>query len=421
MPIGPTGLVARSRAIVKLCKLLLGGTIVLAMGLTPGSAGAASPRNVDAVPIASRSTLGGSGGSGGAVAAIPPGRGVVGAEAPTVVFHGPRTDRVVALTFDDGYAPANVRRIFEELKRAHVAATFFVNGAYLRWDPKLWRSIAGAGYPIGNHTVLHEDVRGRAPGQVEADLIRNARLVLEVTGVPMIPVFRPPYGSHDDVSDAAAAAAGFPTIVLWDVTAGDSTLRAGDASVLASASAGLPGSIVLLHAGPSVTPRILPALIARYRARGFTFVTVPELLGIPSSTVLPPATGPSAAPDPGGAAAPTPPAIPPPGDDRGLPVSPGDAPLPSSMPTPTQAPGAGRAGAGSAAAPVPSPASWDAAPLPAKAGVSPVDASSAPLARDAAWTRGPARDGVMGVATVGLLASLLLLAALAGRKARRTG
>ena len=415
----PIGSVAGSRAIVKLCQLLLGVTLVLGLGLAPSATRAAAPRNVDTLPTTTGSALGG---AGGPVAAIPPGTGTIGAQEPMVVFHGPRTDRVVALTFDDGYAPANVRRIFEELRRAGVAATFFVNGAYLRWDPKLWRSIAAAGYPIGNHTVLHEDVRGRPPGQVEADLSRNARLVLQVTGVPMIPVFRPPYGSHDAASDAAAVAAGFPTIVLWDVTGGDSTLHAGDASVLASASAGRPGSIVLLHAGPSVTPRILPALIARYRARGFTFVTVPELLGIASgSAVPPPATGPSPAPDPGGAAAPTPPAIPPPGDDRGLPASPGDAPGPSSGPTPTRPPGGGTAGLVNAATPVPSPPSWDLAPVATTAGGSSATVPNPPLARDAAWTRGPSRDGVMGVATVGLLGVLLLLAVVAGRRARRAG
>ena len=89
------------------------------------------------------------------------------------------------------------RQLFEELTRAGVAATFFVNGAYLRRDLQLWRSIAAAGYPIGNHTVLREVVRGRPLAQVVADLVRNARLVQPVTGRPMIPVFRQPYRYHD--------------------------------------------------------------------------------------------------------------------------------------------------------------------------------------------------------------------------------
>ena len=380
------GTVARSRATALLRCVTFLVPFLLSVGLIPGAVRAADPRNIDVRP------------------GIPPGSDGV-TDPPRVVFHGPRTDQVVALTFDDGYAPANVRKIFEELTRAGVAATFFVNGAYLRLDPQLWRSIAAAGYPIGNHTVLHQDVRGRPPAQVVADLVRNAGLVQEVTGRPMIPVFRPPYGYHDAVSDAAAAAAGFPTIVLWDVTGGDTNRHAGDATVLANASAGRPGSIVLLHAGPSVTPRILPALIAGYRARGFTFVTVPDLLGIANTGVgLPPAGGSSTPPDPDGVAAPAAPAVPPTGDDRGpLPVSPGDAPASATR----VASAVGR--------------DWDAALLPGTASGSSGLAATSPLARDSAWTRGPSRDGVVAGATVALLGILLVLAAIAGRRAPRAG
>jgi peptidoglycan/xylan/chitin deacetylase (PgdA/CDA1 family) len=413
------GTVARRRANALPRRVTLLVPFLLSVGLIPGAVRAADPRNMDVPPAPA---VGHPGDPAGSLAAIPPGSGEV-TESPRVVFHGPRTDRVVALTFDDGYAPANVRQIFEELRREGVAATFFVNGAYLRLDPQLWRSIAVAGYPIGNHTVLHEDVRGRPPAQVVADLVRNARLVQQVTGRPMIPVFRPPYGYHDAVSDAAAAAAGFPTIVLWDVTGGDADRRADDTSVLANASAGRPGSIVLLHAGPSVTPRILPALIARYRARGFTFVTVPELLGIASTgDGLPPGGGSSTEPDPDGAAAPTPPAVPPAGDDRGgLPISPGDAPAPSTAPAATPSTGRTTAGQGAPATPDAPQAGWDAAALPRRAAAPPGTASTSPLARDSAWTRGPSRDGLVAGATVALLGMLLLLGAIAGRRARRTG
>ncbi len=395
-----------------LAPLLVAG--LLSASVVPAVQGA-DPRNVDAIARAV-SLLGDRAGS--APGAPPPADPAPG--APNVVFHGARTDRVVALTFDDGYAPANVRQIFIELTQAGVPATFFVNGAYLRWDPGLWRSIAAAGYPIGNHTVLHEDVQGRPPGQVEADLVRNARLVQRVTGHAMIPVFRPPYGYHDAASDSAAAAAGFPTIVLWDVTGGDASLHATDASVLAGASAGRPGSIVLLHAGPSVTPRILPALIAAYRARGFGFVTVPQLLGLENTGLrLPPAPGPATQPDPGGVAAPTPPAVAPPGDDRGTaPESPGGVPVTQVGPVAT--PGGGPAGAEAPApAAIPAAAGWDAAPGVGSIAGPPEPATQASLARDAAWARGSSRDGLVAVATVALLGLLLLLGAAAGRRVRR--
>ncbi len=252
----------------------------------------------------------------------------------------------------------------------------------------------------------------------------------QVTGRPMIPMFRPPYGDHDAASDAAAAAAGFPTIVLWDVVGGDADLGATDASVLANASAGLPGSIVLLHAGPSVTPRILPALIARYRARGFTFVTVPELLGMTIQGAAAPApAGPAASADPAGAAAPTPPAVPPSGDDHGALTPLGAAPIPALEPAPgppgggmttaSNVVGPGVAGTGSGVAASPGDGILAAGPASAADGAGPASAAAAPsLARDAAWARGPARDTLVAGATVALLGVLLLLGAVAGRRTR---
>jgi hypothetical protein len=53
------------------------------------------------------------------------------------------------------------------------------------------------------------------------------------------------------------------------------------------------GSVILLHAGPYHTAEALPAIIAGLRARGFGFVTVPQLLGgtgVPVPVPPPPPT-----------------------------------------------------------------------------------------------------------------------------------
>jgi hypothetical protein len=50
-----------------------------------------------------------------------------------------------------------------------------------------------------------------------------------------------------------------------------------------AAEQGTNGSVVLMHCGPNVTPYLLPDVIASYRARGFRFVTVAQLLGVPWS------------------------------------------------------------------------------------------------------------------------------------------
>ena len=51
--------------------------------------------------------------------------------------------------------------------------------------------------------------------------------------------------------------------------------------MIASGSRGTNGSTVLMHANRSISAQALPSVIASYRSRGFTFVTVGQLLGIP--------------------------------------------------------------------------------------------------------------------------------------------
>lgn len=206
---------------------------------------------------------------------------------PRRFSHGPRTAKVVALTFDDGWSPKNGHLILDILLREQVPATFFINSWYLARDPGLWRTIAADGFVVGNHTYAHRDVTKLTEDQIIADLQREARVWLAVTGHPMANLFRPPYGSHNATTDLAAAEAGFPDIIMWDHPTND-TDRISDARMLRNATAGGPGSIILMHIGPAATPRILEQVIASYRARGFTFVTVPQL--------LPPAPAPIVAP-----------------------------------------------------------------------------------------------------------------------------
>jgi peptidoglycan/xylan/chitin deacetylase (PgdA/CDA1 family) len=293
-----------------------------------------------------------------------------------VVWRGPRADRVVALTFDDGWSPAALRRIRDTLVREGVPATFFVTGMYVQRAPALWREIATR-FPIANHSNRHRDTRELSDHAIIRDLVRTRAAVEAATGRRILPVFRPPYGSHDERTDRLAAAAGFPTIAMWSTSANDTIRPVTKKSVVRRATAGRPGAIVLLHAGPMVTARALPKIIERYRARGFRFVTLPELIGI---------QWPAA-----GTAAETRRAI-----DR--------APA---------AAVAAREGASPApeVAVAPAPAAPPAIPVPTVEPVSP--------ARERAWARSDGTPGALAAGTVILLAGLLLVAVAAGRGRRR--
>lgn len=197
-----------------------------------------------------------------------------------VVSHGPRTAPVVALTFDDGTNPANCRRLVATLLEEDVPATFLPKAQAMRLDPAFWRLVADAGYPIGNHTLTHPELPPLSYAAQEAEITGARQLAESITGRPMLRVFRPPYGAYDATTLAAAGAAGFPTVLLWDTSDRDTSPLGTLPEMLASGEAGRNGSVVLLHCGPDTTPWLLPSLIAAYRARGFRFVTIPQLLGV---------------------------------------------------------------------------------------------------------------------------------------------
>jgi peptidoglycan/xylan/chitin deacetylase (PgdA/CDA1 family) len=208
----------------------------------------------------------------------------------TVAYHGPRDEKVVALTFDDGWGGRTLRKLFRVLKDKHVNATFFPVGQAVRHDPTTWRRIAKADFPIADHTYDHATLKGQCFAEQRIELARARATYTKLLGVTPLPVMRPPGGMFDDATLAAGTSAGEPTIVLWDVDTSDWT-GIGTRQVRARALAGGKGSIVVMHTSSMATVRALPRIIHRYRERGYELVTIGQLLGIDGSVPYPPDEG----------------------------------------------------------------------------------------------------------------------------------
>jgi peptidoglycan/xylan/chitin deacetylase (PgdA/CDA1 family) len=202
-----------------------------------------------------------------------------------VVSHGSRTEKRIALTFDDGTNPGNVRRILGILYREKVNATFFPTGRSVELFPDIWKGVAGLGYPIANHTYSHQSLKGLCYQLQLAELLHDQR-VLGGLGLSMLPVMRPPYEEFDEATRFATSAAGESHVVLWDVDTMDWTGISTNA-IIHRALAGRAGSIVLMHTSRVNTARALKAIISRYRGRGFTFVTVGTMLGVEGAVPFP--------------------------------------------------------------------------------------------------------------------------------------
>ena len=186
----------------------------------------------------------------------------------------------IALTFDDGPWPTTTSQVLDVLKKNNVKATFFMVGKQVEKHPQLMKQAVAEGHAIGNHTWSHHyDQYNESAAARELD--DTAALFYKTTGVKTS-LFRPPAGILNN-GLAAYAHQKKHAVVMWSVDSRDwrydgTTAKALLESVLKDAK---PGGIVLLHDGGgdrTTTVQALPQLITELKKRGYTFVTVPELL-----------------------------------------------------------------------------------------------------------------------------------------------
>ena len=200
----------------------------------------------------------------------------------------PTTRHAVALTFDAGANADAVPSILATLRHDGVPATFFLTGNFVRGFPAAARSIAAAGFRIGNHTISHPYLTQLGDAAVRQEILGGAQQIASVTGKNPAPLFRFPFGDVDARTIALANQAGYVPVrwtvdtLGWEGTAGKISASVVASRVLAAAR---PGEIVLMHVGSNPDDHTtfdadaLPQVISGLRARGYSFVTLDALTG----------------------------------------------------------------------------------------------------------------------------------------------
>jgi len=208
-----------------------------------------------------------------------PPRGCQYRSRTTSVRSGPAGRRRVALTFDDG-PTSYTSRILDLLEGERVPATFFVVGRNVAGREDLLLRMLRNGDMIANHSYTHVDLsKASAAALRQIDDTQDA--IEAATGFTPC-LLRPPYG-RTSRKLLGALARRHLTGTLWSVNPRD-FLRPGTAAISQRVLDGVRhGSIILAHDGGgdrSQTVAALPSIIATLKARGYTFVTVTELLGL---------------------------------------------------------------------------------------------------------------------------------------------
>lgn len=184
--------------------------------------------------------------------------------------------KCVALTLDDGPV-AGTAKVLSLLRRKHAHATFFVMGTQARAHPGLIRRMVADGHAVGNHSWNHPEFWHLSGKGITRQLARTDAVVKRAAGTrPSL--LRPPFGEVDRRVRKAAKARG-QAIILWDVDPRDWKDRKAATVAKRVLRQTHRGSIILVHDVWPSTRHALPRIIDGLQARGFTLVTVPELLG----------------------------------------------------------------------------------------------------------------------------------------------
>lgn len=201
----------------------------------------------------------------------------------TLVPRVKTTQKVVALTFDDGPTPGYGEQILDILRKLDVKATFFVNGRDVEKAPDLTRRMVAAGHELGNHTYSHARMVLQSPAFIR-DEIERTDAAIRGAGYAEAIHFRPPYGKKL-VALPYYLWRTDRTTITWDIEPETYPEIAADATRITEhvVTKARPGSIILLHVmfgSRAESVKAVAPIITELKAQGYQFVTVSELLAL---------------------------------------------------------------------------------------------------------------------------------------------
>lgn len=215
-------------------------------------------------------------------------------QAQPVLPPTPVTEKLVALTFDDGPWPTTPQ-VLQILKEKNVKAMFCVVTRQVVGKRLAYVKDALAdGHELCNHTVDHDEKLPTRPQQVIADEVIGANRQLQERLGLKPAYYRPPGGALGPAVIATAKAEG-QQVLVWTIDTKDYTKPPPAAIVGAVMGQVQPGAIVLMHDGGGDrrnTIAALPVIIDQLRAAGYELV-LPDAISPVGATPATPTSPPA--------------------------------------------------------------------------------------------------------------------------------
>ncbi len=215
-----------------------------------------------------------------------------------VIRSGPSSGGRIAFTLDMGGRLEGAIDIVRYLRDHQVCTTFFPTSIMASTSEGREVLAAIAEHPelfeVGNHTVHHCDLAlggGGSPTSapcarpmtvefIRSEITDAEGVLRALSGMPVRPYWRPPYGSYNSTVLSVAASAGYPKTMMWSRDTADWDPATTTQQIIDAVTIPTPvgGTIVLGHLGGYHTGAALPTIVDTLRGRGLTFTTVSDVL-----------------------------------------------------------------------------------------------------------------------------------------------
>lgn len=190
-------------------------------------------------------------------------------------------DKLIFLTFDEGYEKGYTGQILDTLKQNGVKAAFFVTEPYITSNPELVQRMVAEGHIVGNHSKMHPSMPSLTgnPDAFRQEFTSTADAFKTATGKNMPLFFRPPRGEFSEKSLAMTSELKYKTI-FWSFAYEDwlTDKQPDPETAVAKITQNTHnGEIMLLHAVSETNTRILNQVIQDIIKQGFRFAPLTEL------------------------------------------------------------------------------------------------------------------------------------------------
>lgn len=193
-------------------------------------------------------------------------------------YLGDTEQKIIYLTFDEGYENGYTPKILDTLRDNNVKATFFITGPYLKEHQDLVRRMVEEGHTVGNHTIHHPSLPEKDDSQIEEEILGLERAFTEKFGAKMR-FLRPPKGEYSERSLNITNKLGYCNL-FWSFAYDDwhrDKIRGPEYAYQMVMKNLHNGEIMLLHAVSKDNADALDMIIKGARERGYEFGNVESL------------------------------------------------------------------------------------------------------------------------------------------------